>query len=311
MSERSMQITVVIPTWNRPEFVGKTALSVLSGSYAGVQVVVFDQSTNDETREVMRPLESRHSNLLYVHTTTPGASRAYNLAARETRGDLLAFIDDDCIAPSDWLETMSAAFRSERDAGLVYGQVLGPPDWQRDSAVLPELWLTAPERLSRRGRFRVVGMNANLGVRRALFERIGGFDELLGPGAALQGAGQDYDFHYRACAVGATALLRPEVKVEHYGMRSMAQWKTSIRSYARGDGAFYFKHVRCGDPFALRLLVQHVGRLVAREALEPIRRKYSQADYLRALFGGIRDSLRYPVDRHRRMYQVVSEPQRV
>ena len=71
-----------------------------------------------------------------------------------------------------------------------------------------------------------------------------------------------------------------------------------------GDGAFYFKHVRCGDLFALRLLVKRLAKMTVREALISmrLRKRPSQARYLRYCFVGIGQSLRYPVDRTRRMY---------
>ena len=65
----------------------------------------------------------------------------------------------------------------------------------------------------------------------------------------------------------ATVLLSPAVKVDHYGVRTREQWPATLRAYGFGDGAFYWKHVRCGDLFALSLLVRQVGRLAAREAL--------------------------------------------
>jgi hypothetical protein len=124
---------------------------------------------------------------------------------------------------------------------------------------------------------------------------------MLGGGGPLRSS-QDFDFQYRAYVAGATVLLCPEVKVDHYGFRSNAQWPATLRAYGVGDGAFYWKHVRCGDLFALGLLARRLGRMVAREALNGIRHKPSMAEYLRSCFAGIWESWRYPVDRRRRLY---------
>jgi GT2 family glycosyltransferase len=146
-------------------------------------------------------------------------------------------------------------------------------------------------------------MGANFAARRRLFDRIGGFDEVMGGGGPLKSS-QDFDFQYRAYVGGATVLLCPEVKVDHYGVRSGEQWPATLRAYGIGDGAFYFKHVRCGDLFALGLLVRRLGRLTARELLSRlgIRRRGSFAIYLQSCFEGMRESLRYRVDRRRRLY---------
>ena len=55
--------------------------------------------------------------------------------------------------------------------------------------------------------------------------------------------------------------------MESFGVRNREQWPATLRNYGLGDGAFYFKHVRCGDLFALGLLLRRLGRVAAREAL--------------------------------------------
>ena len=72
--------------------------------------------------------------------------------------------------------------------------------------------------------------------------------------------------------------------------------------HGMGDGAFYFKHVRCGDLVALRMLIARLAWLSTREALNGIRRKNSLGTYLRGYFSGIRASLAYRVDRGTRLY---------
>jgi GT2 family glycosyltransferase len=244
--------------------------------------------------------------LRYVHTPKPGLSRAYNIGVRETRGEILAFTDDDCVAPPDWIGAIAAAFDAEPDADMLYGQVMLPAALAGTSDVVPTLPIPRARRLSQRDGFQVYGMGANFAAQRRLFERVGGFDEILGGGGPLRSS-QDYDLQYRAYRAGATVLLSPEVKVDHYGVRTRDQWPATLRAYGVGDGAFYFKHVRCGDLFALGLLVRRLGRLTVRELLNPIRRKPSAAVYLRSCLEGIWESLRYPVDSQRRLYLVRSQ----
>jgi GT2 family glycosyltransferase len=184
---------------------------------------------------------------------------------------------------------------------MLYGQVLWPASLSECTDEIPTLAIAQPQRLSKRDGFRVYGMGANFGARRRLFERIGGFDEILGGGGPLKSS-QDFDFQYRAYLGGATVLLRPEVKVDHYGVRTSAQWPATLRAYGFGDGAFYTKHIRCGDLYALSLAVRRFGRVLAREALNGVRRKPSLSLYLTSAFDGMRASLSYGVDRQQRMY---------
>jgi GT2 family glycosyltransferase len=147
-------------------------------------------------------------------------------------------------------------------------------------------------------------MGANFAARRRLFDRIGLFDEVLGGGGPLKSS-QDFDLQYRAYVGGATVVYRPEVKVEHYGIRSPEQWTGTNRAYGTGDGAFWAKHVRCGDTYALLLLGRHIGRMMVREVLHWLhlrRTPNSHLDYMRGIAAGIVGSFGFAVDRRTRVY---------
>jgi GT2 family glycosyltransferase len=279
---------------------------VLANDHPSFDLLVVDQSDDDQTGNVVRALMPDHPNLRYLHTSTPGLSRAYNIGVRETSADILAFTDDDCVAPPDWISSVATAFNGDPSADMLYGQVMKPADLADCTDEIPTLEITTYRRLSRQDGFQIYGMGANFAARRRLFERIGGFDEILGGGGPLKSS-QDYDLQYRAYLGGAVILLCPTVKVDHYGVRTHAQWPATLRNYGFGDGAFYFKHVRCGDLFATSMLVRRIGRMAARELLNPIRRKPSMSPYLWSAFEGMRQSLRFPVDRERRIYQSLQQ----
>lgn len=295
-------VSAVICTRNRPDLIGNAVKSVLANTYPSFDLLVVDQSDDDRTGSVVRELAADHPNLRYLHTSTPGLSRAYNIGIRETQGELLAFTDDDCIAPPDWISAVEAAFASAPDAEMLYGQVLLPKSLENCPDEVPTLAFETPRRLSRRDGFRIYGMGANFAAKRSLFRRIGGFDEVLGGGGPLKSS-QDFDFQYRAYVAGAVVLLRPDVKVDHYGVRNPSQWQSTLRAYGFGDGAFYSKHVRCGDLYATSLFVRRLGRMAVREAVNGVRRKPSMAPYLWSAFAGMREGLRFPVDRRQRLYQ--------
>jgi glycosyltransferase involved in cell wall biosynthesis len=291
----------VICTRNRPDLIGNAVNSVLANDYPSFDLLVVDQSDDERTGEVVRGLMPEHPNLRYLHTAPPGLSRAYNVGVRETSADLLAFTDDDCVAPQNWIASIVAEFDADQDADMLYGQVLQPADLADCRDLIPTLAIPIRRRLSHRDGFQIYGMGANFAARRRLFERIGGFDEILGGGGPLKSS-QDFDFQYRAYLGGAVILLSPGVNVDHYGIRTREQWPATLRNYGFGDGAFYFKHVRCGDLHATSLLLRRLVRMAAREALNPIRRKPTMSPYLWSALAGIRESLRFPVDRQRRIY---------
>jgi glycosyltransferase involved in cell wall biosynthesis len=294
-------ISCVICTRNRPETIGQAVASVLANSHPDFELVVVDQSTDNQTEQV---LSKHHADprLLYCHVDRAGLSAAYNLGISKTSAPVIAFTDDDCLAPPDWLSSISNAFERHSEVEMLYGQTLVAPELSDTKGVVPHFLIPEEVTLGGTGKkFRVAGMGANFAIRRELMARVGNFDEMLGGGGPLKSS-QDFDFLYRAWRAGASTLLSPDVSVDHYGLREGQEWTATMNAYGIGDGAFYMKHVRCGDLFALKLLLGKLAWLSLREIINPIRRKPSKACYLISCVKGIQMSLHYKVDRAKRLY---------
>jgi glycosyltransferase involved in cell wall biosynthesis len=298
----SPAVSAVICTRNRPDKIGQAVASVLASDYARFDLTVIDQSTSDATQRVLDGIVQRDPRLRYLHVSQAGLSKAYNTAIGRTTGEILVFTDDDCIVPADWISRIVAAFQSDDEGELLYGRVVPASDVERN--LTPLLEIPQPERLSRTDGFKVFGMGANFAARRRLFSRIGGFDEILGGGGPLKSS-QDYDLAYRAYRAGSVILLRPEVQLAHDGRREQDDWPALLHNYGFGDGAFYSKHVRTGDVYALWLLVFRVIQQFARSVWKRARRRGGRGEqtYLYGFFCGVRDSFQFDVDRRGRLYR--------
>lgn len=306
VSSTTPPISVVICTRDRPETIARAVRSVASQPYDNFDVLVVDQSHSNETQQIVQALVPDYPRVRYLHLSEAGLSRAYNTGMRHSRGEILAFTDDDCVAPATWLATIAQAFAAEPDVQLIYGQVLLPEELravENVDGVTPMLPIRQRRRLSRHDGFEVFGMGANFAARRTIFDQIGGFDEVLGGGGPLKSS-QDFDFAYRVFHHGGTILLEPDVVVYHYGFRTHAEWPATLKAYGVGDGGFYFKHVRAGDPYAALLLARVLSRSVAREVKHLVRSgpRAMQWEYARNLLVGMRGSLKFGVDRQRRLY---------
>jgi glycosyltransferase involved in cell wall biosynthesis len=174
--------SVVIPTYRRPELL-RTLLRRLEGqTFRGFEVVVVDQS--EQRFDVASVTPSFH--LEYLHVDVPGATRARNLGVARARGRVIAFTDDDCEPDPAWLANAKRHFR---DPNVVGVEGLIESDVPRSE------------------RFRVVTnagfegfgfMTANLFVRKAILERVGGFDERFDRPHFRE----DTDLAWRALAYG-------------------------------------------------------------------------------------------------------------
>jgi GT2 family glycosyltransferase len=302
-----MFLSAVICTHNRADLIARAVSSVLANDHDDFELVVLDQSSSDATKRALESLIERHSNLHYMHTTRVGLSAAYNAAIAGASGEILAFTDDDCVVPADWLTRIETAFESEPSAQLLYGQVLTPPELQGAEGILPTWEIARREIIARGEHFRVCGMGANFAARRRLFEQIGGFDEVLGGGGPLCST-QDFDLQYRVYRAGLTTLLDPEVKLDHYGIRPYELWPQTLTAYGIGVGGFYMKHARCGDARAAWLVTKTIVHSAAAAIYKQIVARNGSTVYLEGILRGLYRSFSYRIDRERRMYIVPSLP---
>lgn len=298
MSEE--MISCLICTRNRPDVIRAAVDSVLANNHEAFELTVVDQSTDGATGHALAPRRG-DPRLRYMHVERAGLSAAYNTGIRASSSAIIACTDDDCVVPSDWLRSVAEAFARNPDVDLVYGQTLPAEEVSASEGIIPALSIERETKLGGGHPFYVYGMGANFATTRALFDRIGGFDEMLGGGAPLRSS-QDFDYQYRAYLAGAVCLLTPAITVRHYGLRSYPDWPKTMQAYGIGDGAFYFKHMRCRDVTAARLMVTRLTPLLGRSIVSPLRRRGSYWIYLRSFVSGMRASLAFDVDRGRRLY---------
>jgi glycosyltransferase involved in cell wall biosynthesis len=121
-------VTVVVPTFNRPESLHRAVESLFwqSARKDGFKVLVVDNSREATARFAFDALEERAPDgidLTYLHAPEPGVSNARNAAMDALETPLAAFLDDDQTAPVHWLETLVAGF-DQYGAAVTFGPVL-------------------------------------------------------------------------------------------------------------------------------------------------------------------------------------------
>src|SRR4051794_3095632 len=121
-----MKVTVCIPTI-RPDTVADAIRSIRAQTHTDWELVVVGQGDEHILRAVVENAADGDPRLFYVHLTRKGLSIARNSALSRATGDVIAFTDDDCIAPPDWLAEVVAAFGRYPDIGLVFGSLVKPP----------------------------------------------------------------------------------------------------------------------------------------------------------------------------------------
>lgn len=90
------KVSVIIPTYNRQKFITMAIDSVLSQTFKDYEIIVIDDGSTDNTRQV---LESYEEKIKYIYQKNSGVSAARNAGIRLARGELVAFLDSD----DEWL----------------------------------------------------------------------------------------------------------------------------------------------------------------------------------------------------------------
>ena len=224
------RLSVVIPTYRRPELLARCLVAVLTQSIERVayEIIVVDDGHDDATRaqvEAMQPPGGAPA-LRYLRPVQGrGPAVARNAGWRAARGMLVAFTDDDTIPDRRWLE------EGERAIGrciAICGRVVVPPVHEPPT----------DHELMTRGLESAEFVTANAFVWREALERVGGFDERF-----RRAWREDSDLQFRLARLGdvqragCAAVLHP-VREERWGVCLRQQRNTFF------DALLYKKHPR-------------------------------------------------------------------
>ena len=111
-------VSVVIPTYNRREYLRDTLESVLAQKFVRFEVVVVDDGSTDGTEELLRRYRNR---IHYIHQENLGAAGARNTGIRMAKGDYLAFMDSGDLAMPDHLQTLYGFLEGHPSCAMVMG----------------------------------------------------------------------------------------------------------------------------------------------------------------------------------------------
>ncbi len=188
------------------------------------------------------PLADAPFPLIWIAVEDRNPALRRNRAARQARGEILAFIDDDAQAEPDWISAGVAALGRCAIAGGPDLLPEGAPFAERLSdLLLATPWIgsgvPAHERDPRGGPVRTAHdvTLCNLFARRGVFESLCGFDESLGY------ISEDTDFVRRALAAGARVELDPSVRVRHRRRRFPLEYLAQRWRYRVKTGRMLFE----------------------------------------------------------------------
>ena len=237
-------VSVVIPTYNRAHWLRYAICSALQQGHRPLEVLVVDDASTDDTREVCAQLGPPVRHIPQEHA---GAAVARNRGLHEARGKYVAFLDSDDLWEPKKLEIHLAVHDALPQVGWsisdcqvidVEGRPLPlPQGFARAYPVFRDLDL-APERLFARAMSRTTVVAAGGGrsvyagdafellfegnfatpqctmLQRRLCERVGGFDPAMR-------VAQDTEYFHRVAAVSPVAII----------MEPLVKWRVGLESH--------------------------------------------------------------------------------
>ncbi len=198
-------VSVIIPTFNRANWVGEAIASVLAQQYERLELIVVDDGSSDHTAHVIRSFGAA---LTVVRQAHAGVSAARNHGVATSHGELVAFLDSDDVWQPGKVGAQVALFQQQPQAQVCYTD---------------EIWIRRGVRVNPKHIHhkhngwiflqslpRCIISPSSIMLRRALWDRLGGFDERLP-------ACEDYDLWLRLTATVPVFLLPQPLIVKRGG----------------------------------------------------------------------------------------------
>ncbi len=246
-----MNISIVIPTYQREQVLIQTLEALLPQLVSGDELIVIDQ-TLVHLRVTEQALQHMHDSgeIIWIRQLPPSIPCAMNRGLTQATREIVLFLDDDIEPSPSLIASHRRAHQELPNIGAIVGQVLQPGE------------NSGPRKLPRRSRGLNADMNfpfwsdqrtiiqnvmaGNLSVRKELALAIGGFDE------RFQGVAYRFEteFARRLIQSGHSVSFEPEASIRHLraasgGTRAKGSHLTSASPvYGMGDYYFAMRHGR-------------------------------------------------------------------
>lgn len=118
--DADIEISVIMPTYNRAAVIGRAIESVLAQSFPPAELLIIDDGSTDATAAIVRRYRNEHCTLRYVRVANSGAAAARNEGLRRSKGDWIAFLDSDDWWSADKLSNAKQQMKLDPDAEFIH-----------------------------------------------------------------------------------------------------------------------------------------------------------------------------------------------
>lgn len=244
----AVRVSTIICTHNRANYLQKAIQSLIEQTLPKDQheIIVVDNGSTDNTKQIVKDLiktnnlKTTSSNLKYIYEPLLGLSRARNTGWQASRGEYIAFLDDDAVAAPDWAQRIIEEFESFTPTLGAIGGKVEPlweserPEWLSDG-LLPQLSVLdwGPQTIILNEEQWFVG--ANMSFPRKILEKTNGFSTMLGRKESNLLSMEENLIRKETEKRGYKCLYSPRIVVKHHILKSRLNKKWFIkRAYWNG-----------------------------------------------------------------------------
>jgi len=233
-----LTISLVVPVYNAMRTLPHCLAALAQLSPTADEVLLVDNGSSDGSLGYLQGFARGRGMVKVLEERRRGAAAARNAGIRVARGEVVAFTDADCAPDPAWLRHLAEPF-ADPTVGAVAGRVVAAPATSTRELFSALYTLQLPDRPTRCTRWTPWEggyPTANLAVRRAVLEELGGFDELVGI------YGEDYDLCARLYARGAEIMYTPDAWVAHHHRATVTGMLRQAFGFGRSHSYLLRRH---------------------------------------------------------------------
>lgn len=237
-----MEFSIILPTYNRLSQLKLALKSIFNQEFVDYEVIVVNDGSSDGTEEYLKTLTMPKFKCVRQDNNGPAAAR--NAGIELSRGKYIAFTDDDCIVPPNWLSSFKYIFESN-GVDLIGGAVQNSNKKNIYSEVSQHITNFFVEYLNQESKSSTFLTSNNIAYRADFLKKVGGFDERF-----RKAGGEERALNWKIICNGGKSVYAPDIIVEHDHEMVVARFVKQQLNY--GIGSFILYKV-AGKEFKLKI----------------------------------------------------------